>query len=400
MDTPKILTVSQINTYIKSIITSDPKLKYVFMEGEISNFTNHYASGHLYFSLKDSKSVISAVMFKYAAQNLKFDPSDGMKVICRGKITLYEPTGKYQIQIEDMQPDGIGVLALQFEQLKEKLSKKGYFDEDHKKEIPEYPVNVGVITSKTGAAVQDIKNILRRRCPSINIILAPVLVQGEGAPEDLTNAIKKFDKLSNIDVIIIGRGGGSIEDLWAFNSEMLADAIYNCKIPVISAVGHETDFTICDFVSDLRAPTPSAAAELCVPDYLELISNLDTQKHYLDTILDNKLESISDKLDNISYILSMNSPSRLLSNQKDNLLSKSKDIKTYYKQVVERELKANQIKLTTIESISPINTLKRGYAYVTKDGKNVSTKKGIKVGDMIEVKVSDADIKAKVEGID
>ncbi|MFZ2686365.1 MAG: exodeoxyribonuclease VII large subunit, partial [Ruminococcus bromii] len=244
---PRVLSVSQLNFYIKSIIENDARLNFVFVTGEISNLTDHYRSGHIYLSIKDEKSVIRAVMFAGNARNLKFRPTDGMKVICRGRVAVYEPTGQYQLYIEDMQPDGIGALSLAYEQLKKSLAEKGLFAPEHKKKIPPFPNSIGVITSPTGAAVQDIRNILSRRFPSADIIMCPVLVQGENAPAQLIDAVQKLDKYNACDVIIIGRGGGSIEDLWAFNDENLAYAIYNCKIPVISAVGHETDFTICDF---------------------------------------------------------------------------------------------------------------------------------------------------------
>ncbi|MCH5303946.1 MAG: exodeoxyribonuclease VII large subunit, partial [Ruminococcus sp.] len=269
---PRIITVSQLNYYVKSLLDNDPHLTNVFLTGEISNLTDHYRSGHIYFSLKDKNAVVRAVMFAGNARNLKFKPEEGMKVIVLCRVSLYEATGGYQIYVEDMQPDGIGALTLAFEQLKKKLEEKGIFSAENKKPIPKFPKTVGVITSPTGAAVQDIRNILTRRFPSVDIVLCPVLVQGTGAPAQLINAVNLFNEYDLADVIIIGRGGGSIEDLWAFNDENLAYSIYASNIPVISAVGHETDFTICDFVSDLRAPTPSAAAELAVPDREELLS--------------------------------------------------------------------------------------------------------------------------------
>lgn len=399
MDTPKVLTVTQINTYIKSVISADSNLKHVLLEGEISNLTNHYSSGHLYFSLKDDKCVISAVMFKYAASQLKFIPENGMKVICRGKITLYEPSGRYQIQIEDMQIDGIGILALQFEQLKEKLNKKGYFEKEHKKDIPTFPNRIGVITSDTGAAVQDIKNILRRRYPCAQIIMASVLVQGENAPKELTEAVNKFNKLKCADVIIIGRGGGSIEDLWAFNSEMLADAIYNSDIPVISAVGHETDFTICDFVSDLRAPTPSAAAELCVPDKNELLLSLDTQRQYLKSVFDNKFDSKTEKVNNLTQILMSLSPKSKIEKNIVNYNHLVDIINNTYRNKLENCYKSFEILTNSLETLNPVSVLKRGFSYISKNGKNVSLKKDFKTGENIDIKISDGNIKAKVEEV-
>ncbi|MBQ1617821.1 MAG: exodeoxyribonuclease VII large subunit, partial [Ruminococcus sp.] len=271
---PTALTVSQLTQYIKSTIESDPKLMMVFLTGEISGLRMFRPNGHNYFVLKDSGAVISATLFAGYARSLKFRPQDGMKVICRGKIELYPPHGKYQIIIEDMQPDGVGALNLAFEQLKKKLASQGLFDTAHKKPIPRFPRTVGVITSPTGAAFQDIKNILTRRFPCADIILYPTQVQGDAAAAQLTQAVTELDASGLCDTIIIGRGGGSIEDLWAFNDEALARAVYACHTPIISAVGHEIDFTICDFAADLRAPTPSAAAEIAVPDSMEL------KRHY------------------------------------------------------------------------------------------------------------------------
>ena len=271
---PTALTVSQLTQYIKSTIESDPKLMMVFLTGEISGLRMFRPNGHNYFVLKDSGAVISATLFAGYARSLKFRPQDGMKVICRGRIELYPPHGKYQIIIEDMQPDGVGALNLAFEQLKKKLASQGLFDTAHKKPIPRFPRTVGVITSPTGAAFQDIKNILTRRFPCADIILYPTQVQGDAAAAQLTQAVTELDASGLCDTIIIGRGGGSIEDLWAFNDEALARAVYACRTPIISAVGHEIDFTICDFAADLRAPTPSAAAEIAVPDSMEL------KRHY------------------------------------------------------------------------------------------------------------------------
>ena len=267
---PLVLTIAQLNRYVKSRLDADENLYNVFLVGEISNFTDHYKTGHFYFTLKDSDAQIKAVMFRQNALRVKFKPENGLKVIVRGRVSLYEAAGSYQVFVDDMQPDGVGALNLAFEQLKERLQKEGLFDEAHKKPLPRYPQRIGVITSETGAAVQDILNILGRRFPYAEVVLAPVLVQGDGAPEQMIAALQDFNRLQNADVIIIGRGGGSAEDLWAFNDENLAYAVYRSEIPVISAVGHETDFTICDFVADLRAPTPSAAAELAVPDQTEL----------------------------------------------------------------------------------------------------------------------------------
>ena len=395
---PKILTVSQLNFYVKSVLDSDPRLNYVFLCGEISNLTDHYRSGHIYLSLKDNKSVIRAVMFAGNARNLKFKPMEGMKVICRGRVTLYEATGQYQYYIEDMQPDGIGALYQAYEQLKEKLQLKGLFDESHKKPIPYCPKTIGVITSLTGAAVQDIKNILTRRFPSVNIILCPVLVQGDNAAPQLIDAVNKLNEYDLCDTIIIGRGGGSIEDLWAFNDENLAYAIYNSHIPVISAVGHETDFTICDFVSDLRAPTPSAGAELAVPDRNEILQNLDAQRQYLSSLMDKKL------IENNNVVSEMTT--KLLSLSPDDKIVKLYNDLDFLSQKYENNSNrifqntANKIELlaTKLESLNPVSILKRGYSVVTNNDKTVTSVKDVKNGDTLAINVTDGKIISKVIG--
>lgn len=395
---PKILTVSQLNFYVKSILDSDQRLNYVFLCGEISNLTDHYRSGHIYLSLKDNKSVIRAVMFAGNARNLKFKPMEGMKVICRGRVTLYEATGQYQYYIEDMQPDGIGALYQAYEQLKEKLQSKGLFDESHKKPIPYCPKTIGVITSPTGAAVQDIKNILTRRFSSVNIVLCPVLVQGDNAAPQLVDAVNKLNEYDLCDTIIIGRGGGSIEDLWAFNDENLAYAIYNSHIPVISAVGHETDFTICDFVSDLRAPTPSAGAELAVPDRNEILQNLDAQRQYLSSLMDKKL------IENNNIVSEMTT--KLLSFSPDDKIAKLYNDLDFLSQKYENNSNrifqntANKIELlaTKLESLNPVSILKRGYSVVTNNDKTVTSVKDVKNGDTLAINVTDGKIISKVIG--
>ena len=295
-----VLTVSQLNFYIKSLMDSDSHLKMVYMKGEISNFTDHYRTGHLYMSLKDEKAAVKAVMFAGNAARLKFHPEDGMRVIVRGYVSVYTVSGQYQFYIEDMQPDGIGSLSLAYEQLRKKLAEEGLFDEGHKQPLPRFPERIGVITSPTGAAVQDICRILGRRYPIGEVILYPVLVQGEGAARQLTEAVRTFDRLQCADVIIIGRGGGSIEDLWAFNDEKLARAIYDCKIPVVSGVGHETDYTICDFAADVRASTPSAAAELVSPEEGELVGNIVYLRQRMLSLMQTRLTTERSRLDQLS----------------------------------------------------------------------------------------------------
>lgn len=395
---PRVLSVSQINFYIKSIIENDGSLQFVLVTGEISNLTVHQRSGHIYLSLKDSNSVISAVMFAGNARRLKFRLENGMKVICRGRISVYEPSGRYQLYIEDMQPDGVGALTLAFEQLKKSLAQKGLFDNAHKKPLPKFPKTIGVITSPTGAAVQDITNIIRRRFPSADIVLAPVLVQGESAPEQLVRAVNKFSASKIADVVIIGRGGGSAEDLWAFNDEQLAYAVYNCETPIISGVGHETDFTICDFVADVRASTPSAAAELAVPDRQELMSYYFKQKQYISAMLDRKIKTAQLRLENQQRRMSASSP-KLKAEQLEKQLSAKSEKLTRFMNVYisdkENKLVAAKGKL---DGLNPLNVLNRGYAIAEKDEKIITSSKQLKDGDDFTVILSDGKINAKVCG--
>lgn len=395
---PRVLSVSQINFYIKSIIENDGSLQFVLVTGEISNLTVHQRSGHIYLSLKDSNSVISAVMFAGNARRLKFRLENGMKVICRGRISVYEPSGRYQLYIEDMQPDGVGALTLAFEQLKKSLAQKGLFDNAHKKPLPKFPKTIGVITSPTGAAVQDITNIIRRRFPSADIVLAPVLVQGESAPEQLVRAVNKFSASKIADVVIIGRGGGSAEDLWAFNDEQLAYAVYNCETPIISGVGHETDFTICDFVADVRASTPSAAAELAVPDRQELMSYCFKQKQYISAMLDRKIKTAQLRLENQQRRMSASSP-KLKAEQLEKQLSAKSEKLTRFMNIYisnkENKLIAAKGKL---DGLNPLNVLNRGYAIAEKDEKIITSSKQLKDGDDFTVILSDGKINAKVCG--
>lgn len=395
---PRVLSVSQINFYIKSIIENDGSLQFVLVTGEISNLTVHQRSGHIYLSLKDSNSVISAVMFAGNARRLKFRLENGMKVICRGRISVYEPSGRYQLYIEDMQPDGVGALTLAFEQLKKSLAQKGLFDNAHKKPLPKFPKTIGVITSPTGAAVQDITNIIRRRFPSADIVLAPVLVQGESAPEQLVRAVNKFSASKIADVVIIGRGGGSAEDLWAFNDEQLAYAVYNCETPIISGVGHETDFTVCDFVADVRASTPSAAAELAVPDRQELMSYYFKQKQYISAMLDRKIKTAQLRLENQQRRMSASSP-KLKAEQLEKQLSAKSEKLTRFMNIYisnkENKLIAAKGKL---DGLNPLNVLKRGYAIAEKDEKIITSSKQLKNGDDFTVILSDGKINAKVCG--
>lgn len=394
---PKFISVSQLNFYIKSLMDGDNNLRYVFVTGEISNLTDHYSSGHIYLSLKDEKATVKAVMFSYSAKNLKFKPQNGMKIIARGRVSVYEPSGQYQLYIEDMQPDGIGALTIAFEQLCDKLKKEGLFDVSHKKPIPEFPKVISVITSPTGAALQDIKNILSRRWPYSRIQVTPVLVQGESAASMLTKAVCDVGAQGQADVIIIGRGGGSMEDLWAFNDENLARAIFNSPIPVISAVGHETDFTICDFVSDMRAPTPSAAAELATPDREEQLDLLNKQGQYLSALFDSMLQKREKELSSFNEVLLRKDPN-IEFNRKCDVFERLR------LRLLSSSEKLRQSEISRLESLGhrlyaldPVAILKRGYSVTAKDNKTVSSVTQLKSGDNVKLILSDGEASAIIQ---
>ena len=397
MENKNILTVTQLNMYVKTLLDSSTVLNSVYVLGEISNFTNHYKTGHLYMSIKDESGLIKAVMFKSSAMKLNFTPENGMKVIVRGKVSLFERDGTYQIYIQAMRQAGVGELQLKYEELKEKLQKEGLFDDAHKKPLPRIPSKIAVITSPTGAAVQDIFNVLTRRFPVARVLMCPVHVQGENAAPELIQAVKRVNKLNCADVIIIGRGGGSIEDLWAFNDEQLARTIYSSNIPVISAVGHETDFTICDYVSDRRAPTPTAAAELAVPDKQELLTQLNktnqTLMFSLKRIVNQnklKLETLSNKqcLKNPKFSISVKMQTLdLLDNQMNKAFLK-----------IYSDAKALFIENTSkLNSLSPTNVLLRGYSMIYKEGEVVTSSKQLEAGEHISIKMSDGDVNAEVK---
>lgn len=400
MQNTLVLSVSQLNRYIKMNFDADENLANIFISGEISNFTNHYRTGHLYFTLKDDSAAVRAVMFNSSAKRLKFMPEDGMKVIARGRVSVYEASGQYQLYVDDMQPDGVGALNLAYEQLKEKLQKEGLFSELHKKPLPPYPEKVGVITSPTGAAVRDIINVLGRRFPYAEIVFCPVLVQGEGAHLQLADAVNLFNSERAADVIIIGRGGGSIEDLWEFNDEGLARAVYNSEIPVISAVGHETDFTICDFVADMRAPTPSAAAELAVPDANELQYALSALKNRMFL---NVSSGIADRRSRLEYLTSkgaLKSPDEMLSNRSQRLdTAFSKMLSSYENRIGGKKVEFISA-ATALSKLDPMSVLMRGFAFVSdKNGKNVYSSQALAKGDKINVRFHDGSAVCEVKEI-
>ncbi|MBR6720373.1 MAG: exodeoxyribonuclease VII large subunit [Clostridia bacterium] len=394
------MTVSELNSNMKKLLDSRAGLKDIWIQGEISNFKVNLPSGHMYLTLKDEKSVLKACMFRGANQNLTFRPEDGMKVLARGRVTVYEPGGSYQLYIEELVLDGLGELYAAFNQLKEKLRTEGLFDEEFKKPIPMYPKRVGVITSDTGAAVRDIINVIKRRFRYADIILYPSKVQGEGAAENVCRGIEYFNETKSVDVIIAGRGGGSIEDLWAFNEEITARAIFKSEIPIISAVGHEIDFTIADFVADMRAPTPSAAAELAVPSSEELYERLSVGKERMKNAL---IQSLRQRTDRLNYAKKMLSAERfsdklnnlmILIDTKNQYMIKSKG------SILNKKEKALAVNAAKLDSLSPLGVLARGYGIVTdyKDSVIKSVKdldKGMKVG----IKLSDGSVKARIEEV-
>lgn len=363
----KVLTVTQVNTYLKAVLEEDSVLRSIYISGEISNFTNHYRTGHLYFTLKDEGALIKCVMFKSSATRLRFLPENGMRVIVHGRVSVYERDGQYQLYADGMQPDGTGALYLAYEQLKRKLEERGWFDESIKKPIPRYPNKIGVITSPTGAAVQDIFNILERRYPLADIVFCPVQVRGDIARTEIPAVLHRLNQLNACDVIILGRGGGSIEELWAFNEESVARAVFESEIPVISAVGHETDFTICDFVADLRAPTPSAAAELAVPDKREQAAAIYAMNVRMGNALQATVNAGRAKLREFSARGAMRSPLSLLDQRRillDGLINASI---TATKSNFYEKLTHFRVLCGKLDMLSPLHVLSRGYAIAIQD---------------------------------
>ena len=398
---PEAKSITDVNDYIKGLVEEEAQLQDIYAVGEISNFKHHYATGHFYLTLKDEKSEIRAIMFRSYSSKIKFKPQDGMKVIVHGRIGVYSQAGSYQLYIDSMQPDGIGDLYLAYEQLKSKLEKEGLFDSSHKKAIPKFPSLVGIITSSTGAAIRDIIKVSTNRYPCARLILFPSLVQGREAPDELIRGIEYFNIMKNVDVIIIGRGGGSIEDLWAFNDEMLARAIYNSKIPVISAVGHEIDYTICDFVADVRAATPSHAAELATPDAKELSYKINSfRDRALDAILDN-IEAYKGRVLDLSSsrvfkkpLSMLDIPTLELSNITERLISSMQGNIGVLK---ERFVEIN----SKLFVLNPMAVLSRGYGAIFDScDKIVKSINDIKINDTVDVKLNDGKFSATVVNIE
>ena len=396
----RFLTVTQLNEYVKMLMDSNPVLKNVWIKGEISNFKNHYSTGHLYFSLKDDGGILRAVMFRSYAQKVPFVPRDGMKVLVHGRISAFVRDGQYQIYVDEMLPDGVGALHLAFEQLKQKLAAQGLFDEARKKPLPKYPMRIGIVTSPTGAAIRDMLNILGRRFPCAEIKLYPAQVQGADAPPQLIRGIQYFNESHSVDVIIIGRGGGSIEDLWAFNDEGLALCVAASHLPVISAVGHESDFTICDFVADKRAPTPSAAAELAVPDRNELLRGLNGVSGKLASFV---LQKIQANRNNLKYLREsgvLSSAAPLLNEKRMGLLYAARLLDGEINNTKNRASSDFSAMAARLEALSPLSVLSRGYSVVADtNGNAIRSVSNVSVGDGITVRVSDGTVQATVQSI-
>ncbi len=395
-----VLTVKQLNNYLKFLIEGDARLQSIFLKGEISNLKDHYASGHIYFTLKDNDAAINCIMFRSFAERIKFRPENGMGVILRGKVSVYDKDGQNRFYAEEMTPDGVGDIALKFEQTKKKLESEGLFDPESKRPLPKFPKKIAVITSDSGAAVRDILNILTRRWALCEVLLCPASVQGAQAVPDMLGVLDKIYTLGDIDLCIIGRGGGSAEDLWAFNDEKLAYKIYEAPFPVISAVGHETDFTICDFVADLRAPTPSAAAELAVPDMGEMFLKLQKSGETLKTALKAKLEHSKLRLERCLGSAVLKNPKESIVGTKAEFVDRLSDRLKTATTALFTEKKSEFSKLVAqLDALSPLKTLSRGFTAVKKGEKAVTSAKELKEKDILSLTFADGKADCEIKGV-
>ena len=395
-----VISVSELNEYVKMLIDNDEILAHVTVRGEISNFTNH-RTGHFYLTLKDEGSLIKAVMFKGYASKLKFLPENGMKVIVRGRVSAFVRDGQYQIYIEAMEPDGIGALYIAYEQLKRKLTAEGLFDRSKKKPIPKIPTRIGIITSPTGAAVRDIINILGRRFPLCRPVLYPSLVQGDGAPANIIAGIDYFNETKSADVLIVGRGGGSIEDLWAFNDEALCRRVAASQIPIISAVGHETDFTLCDFAASVRAPTPSAAAELAVPESAELARKIGNVQTRMELLCTQKIKLSRERLARLASSRSLTSPMNLIDDKRMSLGVAEEKLYSRMEKILERKKAMLGASAAKLDALNPLSVVARGYSAVfADDGKLIKSVEQTKVGQTVSFMLTDGKISAEVKTVE
>lgn len=389
------LSVTQLNEYLKMLLDGDRVLSNVFVRGEISNF-KLYSSGHAYFTLKDDAGQLKSVMFRSYFSRLAFLPEDGMRVIAHGRVSVYESSGQYQLYVDDLQPDGVGSLAMRFEQLKRKLAAEGLFDESRKRPLPPMPRRIGVITSPSGAAVHDIINVLGRRFPAAEMILYPSEVQGAQAPAQLISGVEFFSMTGLVDVIILGRGGGSAEDLWAFNDEYLARAVASCSVPVISAVGHESDFTICDFVADRRAPTPSAAAEIAVPDMGEILRGLASLRTGLQTSMQKLILQERRMLNQFAQSRVFARPEQMLDNFRMRLDEREANLGRAVGQTLLQKKQSTARVAGKLEALNPLAVLSRGYATVSREGISVTSIEQINDNDTLDIRFADGSVRATV----
>ena len=389
------ISVTQLNMYIKEKVAEDDYLKSVFVSGEISNFKHHY-TGHMYFTLKDEESLVKCIMFKSRTATLNFVPKDGLKVCVLGSVGVYEKNGEYQIYVDAMKEDGTGSLYEAYEKLKAKLEEEGLFDEAHKKEIPMFPKTIGVLTASTGSVIRDIINVSSRRNPNVHIRLLPVAVQGDGAAQTIVDGIKLMNEKKLADVLIIGRGGGSLEDLWTFNEEIVARAIYDSEIPIISAVGHETDFSISDFVADLRAPTPSAAAELAVPDVMSLQATIDNYEDRLKLALKRKIELMRMQYEKCMNSYVYKDPLKNLNERYITIDNCVKELSTSIMNILNEAKRESSNLITKLDTLSPLKTLIRGYTITEYEGKVISSSKDLKKDMEVDIRFNDGSKKAKV----
>lgn len=399
MPTLSVITVSQLNSYVKAILETDNNLSAVFVVGEISNLKRYNSGGHLYFSLKDNKSVLKAVMFAGNTQKLQFEPMDGMRVVVSGRVSCYEVSGQYQLYVDDIQPDGLGSVYLAFEQLKSKLMNEGLFNQDVKKPITKYPSKIGVITSENGAVIHDIQTVAERRFPICKIILYPVEVQGKNASLKIIEGIKYFNNIDKVDTIILGRGGGSAEDLWAFNDENLARAIFDSNVPIISAVGHETDFTICDFVADMRAATPSVAAESALPDKESILNALDDYSLRMKNIINSKIKYAFEDIYRVEADLKKSTPVNYI-NDYDKILNNLVDrLSKSFKNSIERFQKKHELLLTRLNSSDVREILKKGFSLIFSGNQKVKNVENLKENSKITIAMTDGIIECEIKNI-
>ena len=397
----RIITVSELNEYLKMLFEYDEILRNIYIKGEISNFTNHYKTGHFYFSLKDAGGSVRAVMFRSSASKLKFKPENGMRVIVGGRVSVFPRDGQYQVYVDVMEPDGVGALYMAYEQLRAKLEKEGLFAEERKKPLPRFPKRIGIVTSPTGAAIRDMLHITGRRFPSAEIVLYPALVQGADAAASIARGIRYFNTKKSVDLLIVGRGGGSLEDLWAFNEELLVRAVADSELPVISAVGHETDFTLCDFAADLRAPTPSAAAELAVPDTEELLSSLGHMNERISLAMSRRLAKGRDRLGLLSSSRMLKDPRAFIDDKRMALAMDEQALYARMERILAAKRAEFQYKTAKMEALNPLAVVARGYSAVFDEkGILVKSVSQLAPGDGVSFALTDGKVHARVEKIE